>query len=364
MNQYLQSNLDLAQILESHRGECHVIVLHDFPDPDAIACAFAHRQISKEFEIEADIIYTGEISHQQNLALVKLLDNELFVYEESMDMGKYQAAIFLDHQGATVEEVISALEKANVPILLVVDHHKPYDRLTPKFSEIIETGSTATIYAYFLERGVIELDKTDTNLTLMATSLLHGILTDTGGFIQADAQDFHAAAFLSHYRDADILNQIMSQERTKHVLDVIQSALENRETIENFSVAGIGYVRAGDRDVIPQAADFLLTEENVHTVVVYGIVKDDEHEETLVGSLRTSKFILDPDKFIKDTFGKGVDGMYFGGGRKSAGGFAIPVGFLSNGSNEDFQKLKWKTYDAQIKHKIYAKIGVNDENDF
>ena len=364
MSQYLQFNLDLAQILESHGGERHVIVLHDFPDPDAIACAFAHQLISKKFEIEADIIYTGEISHQQNLALVKLLDSELLVYEESMDLGKYQAAIFLDHQGATVEEIISALEKANVPILLVVDHHKPNDRLTPKFSEIIETGSTSTIYACFLERGVIELDKMDKDqtLTIMATALLHGILTDTSGFIQAGAQDFHAAAFLSHYRDADILNQIMSQERTKHVMDVIQSALENRETIENFSIAGIGYVRAEDRDVIPQAADFLLTEENVHTVVVYGIVKDDEHEETLVGSLRTSKFILDPDKFIKDTFGKSVDGIYFGGGRKSAGGFAIPVGFLSNGSSEDFQKLKWTTYDTQIKYKIYEKIGISDES--
>ena len=361
MNPTFHPQLNLAQILEEHRGERHVIVLHNFPDPDSISCAFAHQLISKNFDIETDLIHTGAISHQQNLALVKMLNIDLLEYEPEMDLEPYQAAIFLDHQGATVEEIVSALENAHIPTLLVVDHHKPHDRLTPEFSEILEIGATATIYACYLKKGLLELDKSNKDHALMSTALLHGILTDTSGFVQADAQDFHAAAFLSQYRDADILSQIMSQERTKRVMDVIQSALENREIVENFSIAGIGYVRVEDRDVIPQAADFLLTEENVHTAIVYGIVKDDEHGESLVGSLRTSKFILDPDKFIKDTFGKSVDGLYFGGGRQLAGGFAIPVGFLSNGANEDFQKLKWTTYDTQIKHKIYTKIGVHLE---
>ncbi len=361
MNPPSLSHLDLAQILELHRGEHHLIVLHNFPDPDALSCAFAHQRISEKFEIETDIVYTGGISHQQNLALVKFLKLELLEFEENMDLGSYQAAIFIDHQGGTVEPVVSALESRHIPTLLVVDHHKPSDRLTPEFSEILETGATATIYARYLEKGVLELDSLNKDHTQMATALLHGIMTDTSDFIRASTQDFCAAAFLSHYRDADMLTQIMSQERTKHVMDVIHNALENRETRENFSIAGIGYVRVEDRDVIPQAADFLLTEENVHTVIVYGIVKDDEHGETLVGSLRTSKFTLDPDKFIKETFGKNVDGIYFGGGRQLAGGFAIPIGFLSNGAGNEYQQLKWTTYDAQIKYKIYTKIGVPSE---
>lgn len=354
------STLDLTQILENHRGERHLIVLHTFPDPDAISCAFAHRLISKQFEIETDVICTGEISHQQNLALVKLLKMELLVYDDAMDLGQYQAAVFLDHQGATVEEVVAALEQAKVPTLLVIDHHKQNDRLSPEFSEIIEVGSTATIYACLLEKGLFELERADKEHVLMATALMHGILTDTSGFIQAGEEDFRAAAFLSRYRDADILSQIMSQERTKRVMEIIRSALENRETVANFSVAGIGYVRGEDRDVIPQAADFLLSEENVHTAIVYGIVKNDD-KETLIGSLRTSKFSLDLDKFIKEAFGKNVEGLYFGGGRQLAGGFAIPLGFLSGGSNDEYQKLKWKTYDTQIKHKIYTKIGVINE---
>jgi nanoRNase/pAp phosphatase (c-di-AMP/oligoRNAs hydrolase) len=184
-------------------------------------------------------------------------------------------------------------------------------------------------------------------------------MTDTGGFIQADAEDFEAVAFLSQFRDPDLLGQIMSQARTKHEMEIIRRALGGRVTAESFSIAGIGYLRAEDRDAIPQAADFLLTEENVHTAIVYGIVTSPEQGEFLTGSLRTTKITLDPDKFIKETFGKDENGNYFGGGKMLAGGFEIPVGFLSDGgTNETFRDLKWQVYDQQIKQKIFAKVGI------
>jgi nanoRNase/pAp phosphatase (c-di-AMP/oligoRNAs hydrolase) len=196
---------------------------------------------------------------------------------------------------------------------------------------------------------------------LVATALMHGIMTDTQGFVRASAEDLHAAAYLSRFRDADLLSQIVTRARSKHAMDTILRALENRQTIENFSIAGIGYVRAEDRDAIPQAADFLMTEENVHSAIVYGLIANGDQEEMLVGSMRTSKLTLDPDQFLKEVFGKGEDGRYYGGGRPLAGGFAIPVGFLSGGPDNEQQKLKWAVFDAQIKHKIFAKIGVEPD---
>jgi hypothetical protein len=73
------------------------------------------------------------------------------------------------------------------------------------------------------------------------------------------------------------------------------------------------------------------------------------------------RLTLDPDEFIKDAFGSGVDGHPYGGGKPSAGGFAIPVGFLSGDQGQEFQSLKWQVYDAQIKYKIFGKIGVDRE---
>jgi nanoRNase/pAp phosphatase (c-di-AMP/oligoRNAs hydrolase) len=56
----------------------------------------------------------------------------------------------------------------------------------------------------------------------------------------------------------------------------------------------------GDSDL---AADFLLTEENVHTAVVYGVLRKDRHAEALVGSMRTTKLTLSPDRFLKEALG-------------------------------------------------------------
>jgi nanoRNase/pAp phosphatase (c-di-AMP/oligoRNAs hydrolase) len=357
----------IAAVLEAHRGERHLIVLQDFPDPDAISSAYAHQLISASFGIEADIIYAGRISHQQNVALVKLLGITLIRYDKSMKLDDYAGAVFVDNQGTTAGTIVDALEAANVPPLIIVDHHEAQGRLDAKFCDIRRIGATASIYAGYLEQGLIRMDKAHHEHVMLATALMHGIITDTVSFATARADDFHAAAFLSRYRDVDLLEQIMNQARSKQTMEMIRRALGNRVIVESFSIAGIGYLRAEDRDAIPQAADFLLTEENVHTAIVYGIVIGDDRQESLAGSLRTIKLTLDPDEFLKEVVGKDTAGRAFGGGRLSAGGFEVPVGFLSNGHRDDgpkrdeFRELKWQVFDAQMKQKIFAKIGVEQK---
>lgn len=350
----------LVELLESHRGEKHVVVLHDFPDPDAISSAFAHKLISTDFDIEVEILFTGKISHSQNIALVKLLGIDLIPYDGNQELNQYQGAVFLDNQGTTVNGIVKALEAAGVPVLIVVDHHEPQGTLAPEFSDIQKTGSTATIYTHYIEQGLIAMQKGRKDHVALATALMHGIMTDTGGFIRADAEDLHAAAYLSQFRDPDLLEQIMNQARSKQVMDIIRRALANRTVVENLSIAGIGYLRSEDRDAIPQAAEFLVKEENVHTAIVFGIIKD-EQAEILTGSLRTSKLTLDPDSFIKEVFGVNPDGRYYGGGKDMAGGFSIPIGFLAGEPCKDYAELKWQVFDSQVKAKIFARIGVKSD---
>jgi nanoRNase/pAp phosphatase (c-di-AMP/oligoRNAs hydrolase) len=354
---------EIKEILRTCRGERHIVVVQDFPDPDAISSAFAHKLISAQFGIEVDILYGRRISHLQNRALVKHLDLELKRYQESLELDQYSGAIFVDNQGTTAETVVSALEAAGVPTLIVVDHHEAQEGLQPKFSDIRKTiGAAATIYTEYLENGLIKMNKSQKDHVMLATALTHGIITDTAGFVRATAEDFHAAAFLSGFRDADLLEQIMNQARSKQTMEIIHQALGNRQIVDNLSIAGIGYLRAEDRDAIPQAADFLLTEDNVHTAIVYGIVTGEDSEEMVTGSMRTTKITMDPDEFIKDTFGKDTAGNYFGGGKRSAGGFQIPVGFLAGGHGQDYEDLKWQTYDLQIRQRIFEKYGI-EEND-
>ncbi|MGE5222387.1 MAG: DHH family phosphoesterase, partial [Omnitrophica WOR_2 bacterium] len=193
------------EVLENHKNEKHVAVLHSFPDPDAIASAYAHRLISSEYGIEVTILYTGKISHQQNIALVKVLGIELVPYDENYNLNQFQGAIFIDHQGTTVEEVVSGLEAAHVPVLLIVDHHEPQERVQADCVDIQQVGATSTIYAQYIEQGNLDWNKSRKDHVVAATALMHGLLTDTRSFITAGPEDFKAAAFLSRLRDPDLL---------------------------------------------------------------------------------------------------------------------------------------------------------------
>jgi nanoRNase/pAp phosphatase (c-di-AMP/oligoRNAs hydrolase) len=174
----------------------------------------------------------------------------------------------------------------------------------------------------------------------------------------ASKEDFHAAGFLSQFSNHDLLQKIMAQSRPKHTMEVIHKVLGRRVIVEGFSIAGAGYIRSEDRDAIPQAADFLLTEENVHTAVVYGILRKEKHVESLVGSLRTNKLTLSPDKFLKEVLGQNESGHAYGGGKQYAGGFDIPVGFLSDGYTKEFEEMKWLVFDEQLKNRLLNHIGA------
>lgn len=354
----------LKQALDNHRGERHVVVLQEYPDPDAISSAFAHQLIGHEYEIGVDILHGGRVSHQENLALINLLDIKLNRYRSPSDLGEYQAAVFVDNQGATARDIVEQLEAQSVPTLAVIDHHEPDEILRPMFADIRPVGATATIYAEYLQDGILQLRDSEDDHVRVATAMMHGLMSDTGRFTRAGPQDFKAAAYLTEFRDLGLLEQILSQARSRQTMNAIQLALAKRETIESFSIAGVGYLRAEDRDSIPQAADFLATEENVHTAIVFGIVRGDERaDESLIGSLRTTKVTLDPDDFIKEVFGKSEEGDYFGGGRTSAGAFEIPIEFLAGESDGDYEEMKWQVYESQIKRKLFQKIGVEREAD-
>ncbi|MBK7993844.1 MAG: bifunctional oligoribonuclease/PAP phosphatase NrnA [Blastocatellia bacterium] len=353
----LSKSEELKALLEEHRGERHIIAIQNFPDPDAISGAIAHQMISAEFGITTDIVYDGLISHQENLALVRLLDIDLTRYHTHMDLSVYKHSVFIDNQGTTTT-LTSKLRDIGIKPLIIVDHHEKQAVIEAKFTDIRKINATATIYTEYIKDKLLNLDKSNPQHIKLATALMHGLRSETAGLIRAKEKDFLAAAFLSNYVEQSILSEILSVKRSRRVIDVIRAALENRMIRHNFSIAGIGFLRYEDRDAIPQTADFLLTEENIHTAVVYGIVGKDGEREVIIGSLRTSKVTLNPDTFLKNAFGKDWQGNYYGGGKYEAGGFEIPIGFLSGNFDEDFMKMKWKVYDSQVKRCIFEEIGV------
>ncbi|MDH6098888.1 bifunctional oligoribonuclease/PAP phosphatase NrnA [Anabaenopsis sp. FSS-46] len=361
-----QKSEELQKILFAHRHERHLVILQDFPDPDALSCAWTYQLIVQQYDIKCEIIYAGTLSHQENIALVKLtgLPAQRWTSQvlKSKDLSSYQGCILIDNQGTT-SQLMTAVQQAEIPVIAVIDHHTLQAEHKSEFVDIRpNVRATSTIFTQYLQSGLLSLDSSISQHVKCATALMHGLRSDTNRLMQAQEEDFMAAAYLSRFYDAQLLNAILQANRSKRVMDVIERSLKNRIVQNNFSIAGVGYLRYEDRDAIPQAADFLVTEENVHTAVVYGIVHDENEVEVVIGSLRTAKLTLDPDEFIKEAFGQDSTGRFFGGGRTGAGGFEIPMGFLS-GSNENstYAKMKWEVYDSQIKQKLLKLVNPQDD---
>ncbi len=353
-------------VLEKHQGEQQIIILQDFPDPDALSSAWAYQLIAETYNIKGEIFYAGTLSHQENIALVKLtgLPAKKVTLQafQTRDLSIYQGCVLVDSQGTT-SQLFPIVEQAKIPLIAVIDHHSKQRELEAEFIDLRpQARATATIVTQYLREGLLSFNSSNNKHIKCATALMHGLRSDTSNLLQAREEEFLAAAYLSRFYDSQLLNSVLQSARSRRVMDVIERALRNRMIKNNFSIAGVGYLRYDDRDAIPQAADFLVTEEDIHTAVVYGIVHDeDEDIELVIGSLRTTKLTLDPDEFIKEAFGKDTQGRFFGGGRHMAGGFEIPIGFLGSfNDNGDYARLKWEVFDRQIKQKLLRLVHPED----
>jgi nanoRNase/pAp phosphatase (c-di-AMP/oligoRNAs hydrolase) len=350
-----------AAFLEAHRGEAHIVALQDFPDPDAISSALAYRMMAAKYDIDAEMVYEGRISHQENLALVHILSIDLIRFTESLPLDRYDGAIYIDNQGTTTR-LTDRLVEHDIPALAVIDHHAPQGVLHPEFTDVRPVGAAVTIVTDYLRSGaVLTLDADEQSHINLATALVHGLRTETGGLVRAGADELLAAAYLSRLMDPELLESIMRVQRSRGTMDVIETALNERTVKGGFSLAGVGYLRHADRDAVPQAADFLITEENVHTAICYGIVQGEGERELVVGSVRTSKVTLDVDQFLKSALGSDFRGRHYGGGREGAGGFEIPVGFLEGINDTEHMRLKWDTFDRQIRGKLLKAAGIGKD---
>ncbi|MGH7466177.1 MAG: DHH family phosphoesterase, partial [Longimicrobiales bacterium] len=185
---------EFRTFLRKHQGERHCVALQDFPDPDAIAGAFAYRLLAATVDIAVDILYEGRISHQENLALVHSLDIELTRVTDSLPLDHYDGAVFIDNQGTTTR-LTDRLHKVGVPTLAIIDHHAPQGLLEAEYTDIRPIGAAATIFTDYLRiGGVLTLDESSTMHTHLATSLVHALRSETNGFIRAGPEEYAAGA--------------------------------------------------------------------------------------------------------------------------------------------------------------------------
>lgn len=348
-----ESKADLFyQTMSSARGKKLLICIKGYPDPDNIACGLALKWIAKQYEMETKILYFDEISHHENRALVKKLDIDLEQYTTETNISDYDYFAVNDSQNTELPITLPT----GCELLVFVDHHKALGTIHGHFVDIREdVGSTAAIYVEYLKNGDHKFSANDPEVCKIATALMYGIRSDTDDFVNATSADYDASQFLATMLDKDLLSLISRQAISAKTMDLTQVALQHKDIRETYLFSGVGYVREEDRDGIGQCADYLLHREGIETVVVYGVVGN----AFIDGSLRTKSHTLDPDKWLKDVFGKNEEGKWYGGGRKDKGGFQIPLGVFSKCSDRE---LLWILIKKTIDELFYKKIGIDSQS--
>lgn len=350
----------LTALLEQHRNEHHIISIGN-PDPDSISCAMAHQMIAAEYGISCTIIYDGKLSHQENVTMVNLLDIDLVQYNDKLNFNNHSHFVLVDNQASGSPSLIAKFKEHKINPICIVDHHDKQHIVEAEYTHIERVEAAATLYIEYFKQGILDFAN-HPDAKKVATALMLALRTETNGLTRARKREFESAAFIAPFVDNDLLNDIMSIKRSSHVMDIFKKSLESRKIEHGYSISGVGYLSAQNRDSIPIAADLLLTEENVHTSIVYGIVIKDNGSECISGSLRTSNLTINADAFIKNCFGRDSNGNFYGGAKMGAGGFEIPVGFLAGcltgNIDSDFMKKKNEIYQMKIEECILKAIGA------
>ncbi len=342
----------LFRVLEQARGKRLLICIKGYPDPDNIASSLALSWLAHGHDIFTKIIYFDDISHHENRALVKKLDLDLDQCSLDFDASSFDYYAINDSQSADVPIKLPA----HCELLVFVDHHKPLGTVEGHFVDVRESsGSTSAIYVEYLMHSKEPFLGEKSIETKIATALMHGIRSDTDDYVNATAIDYHSSQFLSEKIDKELLSLISKQAISAKTMDLTQVALQHKDIRETYLFSGVGYVRDEDRDGIGQCADYLLHREGIETVVVYGVVGN----SFIDGSLRTKSHTLDPDKWLKDVFGKNEDGKWYGGGRKDKGGFQIPLAVFAKCRDRE---LLWILIKKTIDELFYEKIGVDSQS--
>jgi nanoRNase/pAp phosphatase (c-di-AMP/oligoRNAs hydrolase) len=314
------------QALRRAVGQPLVVLLQGHPDPDSIGSAWAHARICRSLGVQATIAHVLPVSHRENRALVKLLGIPMVQVASAADLARFA---FLSLVDTCVADPGFALP-ATLSTLTVVDHHRVIPPPDAAFVDVRPTyGSTSSIYAEYLKHGLAPLSDSNREDAKIATALLFGIQTDSDDYALATVHDFEAAAYLREHADMPTLRAIGRRTVSAAAMDVLTRALAKLVVVRDFALAGVGRVAIGNRDTIAQAADYLITREDIDTVVVFGLVGD-----RIDGSLRTHSASVDPATFLETAFGVSPSGVPYGGGRADKGGFQIPLGYWGEATDD------------------------------
>jgi nanoRNase/pAp phosphatase (c-di-AMP/oligoRNAs hydrolase) len=244
------------------------IFCHDNPDPDALASALAMEAVCTSLGHFPTIYHGGLIEHQQNQAMVRLLEIPLrrIILDWELDdvLNEADCIVTVDFHQPGANNV---LPEECVPHI-IIDHHasdKPVSAdvafLRPEYS------ATSSLIANLLMNMSVDMTPR------LATALSFGIRTDTLSFTRSfNPVDLRALMWLNTWVDSKLLASIEAPLKSQDTLETFTQALANKKHDGTLILVPISSLKS--RDDLSQVADFLFATKETEVVVVYGIQRN------------------------------------------------------------------------------------------
>src|SRR5687767_12189348 len=260
-----------------------VIVLHNDPDPDAMASGLALRNVLRRTKQTAVIAALQGVTRPENQRMMNLLDIHVEIMTP-VQITAFDRIAMVDVQPHYFGGAIDRVD-------LVIDHHPEQTGYTSVYKDIrVDYGSTSTILTEHL-RAV------DANISeRTATAMLYAIKSDTLFFNrQANRVDIEAFSYLYPLADATLIKKMEGAEITMERLDYVLKARQHGRMVEQVFCTFLGNLPR--EDFIPYVADFYLQLEHVKWTIVSGIVND-----SLVISVRNLGYTKNAGEFVRKYF--------------------------------------------------------------
>lgn len=252
-----------------------LIVIHDNPDPDALASALGFKYLLQSmWRISSVISYGGIIGRAENREMIKILNIEIVPFQK-IHLKDFGIIAMIDTQPGSGN---NSLPPAHMPDI-IIDHHVPvYEKSRHAgFSDIrTDYGSTSTIITeYLASAGILG------NNRKVATALLYGIKSDTRDLgRETGSKDMTAYLQLFPRVLFKVLSRIEHPKLSRAYFNVVSRAINRALLYRDVVIADLGKVESADN--LAEMADFLIRIDDIKWVLCMG-----EHDNSLYFSMRT-----------------------------------------------------------------------------
>jgi nanoRNase/pAp phosphatase (c-di-AMP/oligoRNAs hydrolase) len=260
-----------------------LIMLHNDPDPDAMASGLAVRNVLHRTRATAIIGAFQGVTRPENQRMVNLLDIHVEAVTPAT-LSDYDRVVMVDVQPHYFGGLLDRVD-------LVIDHHPEQQGYATVFKDIrADYGSTSTILTEHLRAVDVNISERT------ATAMLYAIKSDTLFFNrQANRVDLEAFSFLYPLADAALIRKMEGAEITPERLDYVMRAHQSGQLVDQVFCAFLG--EAPREDFVPYVADFFLQLEGVKWTLVAALVR-----ETLVVSIRNLGYMKNAGEFARRFF--------------------------------------------------------------